>query len=36
MEKPDKTKITIWDFLGACILGAIIGGMFAVAILGGF
>jgi len=32
----ENKKITIWDFLGACVLGAIIGGLFAVAILGGF
>jgi len=36
MEKLDKKQISIWDFLGACVLGAIIGGLFAVAILGGF
>ena len=32
----NKQKITLLDFLGACVLGAIIGGMIAAAILGGF
>ena len=31
-----KQKITFWDFIGACIMGAILGGMIAAAILGGF
>ena len=29
-------KTTFWDFLGACILGAALGVMFAYGLLGGF
>ena len=32
----ENKKITVLDFLGACIMGAILGGMIAAAILGGF
>lgn len=32
----ENKKITFADFLGACIMGAILGGLLAVAILGGF
>jgi hypothetical protein len=31
----ENKKITLLDFLGACILGAVIGAMLAIAMLGG-
>lgn len=32
----ENKQVTLLDFLGACLLGAILGGMIAAAILGGF
>jgi uncharacterized oligopeptide transporter (OPT) family protein len=31
-----KKQPTIWDILGACLLGAILGALFAYGLLGGF
>lgn len=31
-----KKEPTIWDILGACLLGAILGAMIAYGLLGGF
>jgi len=32
----ENKKITIWDWIGAALLGAVLGLMFAYAISGGF
>jgi hypothetical protein len=31
-----KKQPTVWDILGACLLGAILGALFAYGLLGGF
>lgn len=32
----DKKQPTIWDYLGAAVMGAILGGFLAYGLLGGF
>ncbi len=32
----EKQKTTVWDFLGACIMGAILGAFLAYNLIGGF